>query len=97
PRAGLRSGHIPSSKNVPFPTLLTSDGTMKDPDTLRTVFEDAGVDLSKPAITTCGSGVTACILALAMERFGKTDYAVYDESWTEWGAFPTLPIATGEA
>ncbi|MDP2493557.1 3-mercaptopyruvate sulfurtransferase [Shimia thalassica] len=97
PRAGLRSGHIPSSKNVPFPTLLTSDGTMKDPDTLRTVFEDAGVDLSKPAITTCGSGVTACILALAMERFGKTDYAVYDGSWTEWGAFPTLPIATGEA
>ncbi|MEQ9694519.1 3-mercaptopyruvate sulfurtransferase [Shimia sp. SDUM112013] len=97
PRAGLRSGHIPGSKNVPFATLLTDNGTMKDPDALRAIFEEAGVDLSKPAITTCGSGVTACILALAMERFGKTDYAVYDGSWTEWGAFPTLPIATGEA
>ncbi|WP_127114711.1 3-mercaptopyruvate sulfurtransferase [Shimia sediminis] len=97
PRAGLRSGHIPNSKNVPFADLLNADGTMKAADACRAVFEAAGVDLSKPAITTCGSGVTACILALAMERFGKTDYAVYDGSWTEWGAFPTLPIATGEA
>ena len=97
PREGLRSGHIPGSKNVPFGQLLNEDGTMKAPEALRAEFEAAGVDLTKPAITSCGSGVTACILALAMERFGKTDYAVYDGSWTEWGAFPTLPIATGEA
>ncbi len=97
PRAGLRSGHIPKSKNVPFADLVGEDGTMKSADECRSIFEAAGVDLSKPAITTCGSGVTACILALAMERFGKSDFAVYDGSWTEWGAFPTLPIATGEA
>lgn len=97
PRAGLRSGHIPNSKNVPFPELMTDNGTLKSPEECRAVFEAAGVDLSKPAITSCGSGVTACILALAMERFGKSDYSVYDGSWTEWGAFPTLPIATGEA
>ncbi len=97
PREGMRSGHIPNSRNVPFSTLLNSDKTMKSPDELRAVFEAAGVDLSKPAITTCGSGVTAAVLCLAMERFGKTDYALYDGSWTEWGAFPTVPIATGEA
>jgi thiosulfate/3-mercaptopyruvate sulfurtransferase len=97
PRAGLRSGHIPGAKNVPFPTLLNPDQTMKSPDELRVVFESAGVDLSKPAITSCGSGVTACVLALALERAGKHDWAVYDGSWSEWGAFPTLPVATGEA
>lgn len=96
PREGLRAGHIPRSRNVPFKTLLTAAGTMKEPDQLRTIFEEAGVDLSKPAITTCGSGVTAAILCLAMERMGKTDYSLYDGSWAEWGAFPTLPIATGE-
>lgn len=97
PRPGLRGGHIPSSKNVPHQDLMNEDGTMKAPEALRAVFEAAGVDLSKPAITTCGSGVTACTLALAMARFGKTDWAVYDGSWTEWGAFPTLPVATGES
>ncbi|WP_270732414.1 3-mercaptopyruvate sulfurtransferase [Shimia sp. Alg240-R146] len=96
PREGLRSGHIPGSKNVPFGTLLTEDGTMKSPDDLRAVFEAAGVDVSKPAITTCGSGVTAAVLSLAMERFGKSDHSLYDGSWAEWGAFPTMPVATGE-
>ena len=96
PRAGLRGGHIPGSKNVPFTTLLNADGTMKSPDALRAVFAAAGVDLGKPAITSCGSGVTAAIISLALERIGKTDHSLYDGSWTEWGAFPTLPVATGD-
>ncbi|MDJ0823018.1 MAG: 3-mercaptopyruvate sulfurtransferase [Paracoccaceae bacterium] len=96
PREGLRAGHIPGSKNVHYRSLLNDDGTMKAPDDLRAVFEAAGVDLGKPAITTCGSGVTAAILSLAMERMGKEDHSLYDGSWTEWGAFPTLPVATGE-
>ncbi|MFT4962520.1 MAG: thiosulfate/3-mercaptopyruvate sulfurtransferase, partial [Paracoccaceae bacterium] len=77
--------------------LLNADKTMKDADALRAVFIAAGVDLSKPAITTCGSGVTAAVLSLAMERFGKSDHSLYDGSWSEWGAFPTLPIATGDS
>ena len=96
PRAGLRSGHIPGSKNVPYASLLNDDGTMKEPDGLRAVMAAAGVDLGKPAITTCGSGVTAAIINLALERIGKTDHALYDGSWTEWGAFPTLPVTTGD-
>ncbi len=96
PRAGLRAGHIPGSKNVHYATLL-DNGVMKSPEELRAVFEAADIDLSKPAITSCGSGVTAAILCLAMERFGKTDHSLYDGSWAEWGAFPTLPVATGEA
>lgn len=97
PRAGLRAGHIPGSRNVPFTDLLNDDKTMKTPDETRQVFEAAGVDLSSPVITSCGSGVTAAVLGLALERMGKTDWSLYDGSWSEWGAFDTLPIATGEA
>ncbi|MDA7428310.1 3-mercaptopyruvate sulfurtransferase [Primorskyibacter aestuariivivens] len=97
PREGLRAGHIPGSRNVPYATLFNDDGTMKTPEDCRAVFEAAGVDLSKPAITSCGSGVTAAILSLALERLGKTDHSLYDGSWTEWGQFPTVPVATGEA
>ena len=96
PRAGLRSGHIPGSKNVCYRDLLRSDNTMKDPDVLRQVFVDAGFDLAKPAITSCGSGVTAAILNLAMQRIGKTNHSLYDGSWSEWGMSPTLPVATGD-
>ena len=95
-RPGLRAGHIPGSKNVPYTTLLNDDGTMKAPDELRAVFEAAGVDLGKPAITSCGSGVTAAILNLALTVIGKDDHSLYDGSWSEWGQFPTLPVATGD-
>ena len=95
PRAGLRSGHIPGSQNVFYQDLLHKDGTMKPVAELREIFTAAGVDLKKPAITTCGSGVTAAVLSLALERMGKRDHALYDGSWSEWGAFSTLPVATG--
>ncbi|MEQ8900852.1 MAG: 3-mercaptopyruvate sulfurtransferase [Roseovarius sp.] len=97
PREGLRAGHIPGSRNVPYTSLLNEDMTMKDPDELRAILAAAGVDMAKPVITSCGSGVTAAVINLALERIGKTDHALYDGSWTEWGAFPTLPVATGEA
>ncbi|NIY98119.1 MAG: 3-mercaptopyruvate sulfurtransferase [Rhodobacteraceae bacterium] len=96
PRPGLRAGHIPGAKNVPYKTLQEADGTMKSPDALRATFEAAGVDLGKPVITSCGSGVTAAIINLALTRIGKDDHSLYDGSWTEWGQFPTLPVATGE-
>ena len=96
PRPGLRAGHIPGSKNVPYTSLLNDDGTMKSPETMRDIFVAAGVDLTKPAITSCGSGVTAAVFSLALEILGKTDHALYDGSWSEWGMFPTVPVATGE-
>ena len=97
PRPGLRAGHIPGSRNLPFARLFNADGTMKDEAAIRAEFETAGVDLSQPAITTCGSGVTAAILSLALERIGHRNHSLYDGSWTEWGSFPDLPIATGDA
>lgn len=96
PREGLRAGHIPGSRNVHYETLLNEDRTMKSPEDLRAVLDAAGANLSKPVITSCGSGVTAAIINLALQRIGKTDHALYDGSWTEWGAFPTVPVATGD-
>lgn len=93
PRPGLRPGHIPGSVNVPFGTLLNPDGTMKDTETLRMVFVDSGADLHKPVITTCGSGVSAAVLNLALERIGKRDHALYDGSWAEWGMYGDLRVA----
>ncbi|MEM1385973.1 MAG: 3-mercaptopyruvate sulfurtransferase [Pseudomonadota bacterium] len=96
PRAGLRSGHIPGSRNLHYQSLLNQDSTMKEPKALRTVFEASGADLSKPVISTCGSGVTAAIIDLALERIGHQNHAVYDGSWAEWGMYGDLKVATGE-
>ncbi len=94
PRPGLRSGRIPGSCNLPYAELLNSDGTLKPAGELKQVFENAGIDLRKPVATTCGSGVTASILALALAILGHRQTSVYDGSWSEWGADETLPIET---
>ena len=96
PREGLRKGHIPNSKNVFFKSLLHDDQTFKNKSELKQIFDSAGVDISKPVITSCGSGVTAAVLNLGLELIGKTDHSLYDGSWTEWGMSPTLPISTGD-
>ncbi len=95
PRPGVRQGRIPGSRNVPFGTLLNPDGTMKPAAGLRAAFAAGGVDLTKPAITSCGSGVTSAILNLALERIGHRNHALYDGSWAEWGAYDDLKVATG--
>ena len=95
PRQGLRSGHIPGSKCVYYKSLLNDDGTMRPAAELRDAFDAAGVDLSKPAITTCGSGVTAAIVSLALERVGHRNHALYDGSWAEWGMYGDLKVETG--
>ena len=97
PRPGLRAGHIPGARSVPHSTLLNADGTMKPAADLRDIFTAAGVDLTKPAITTCGSGVTAAVLSLALERIGHRNHSLYDGSWAEWGMFDDLPVETGPA
>ncbi len=94
-RPGIRAGHIPGSANLPFNELLAADQTMLPPDLLRARLTAAGVDGSRPVVTSCGSGVTACILTLAMTRAGLPAGAVYDGSWTEWGGRTDTPVETG--
>ena len=96
PRPGLRQGHIPGSKNVPSGSIVNADGTLKSKAELEKIFAAAGIDPSEPVVTTCGSGVTASMLALSLAVLGQTNAAVYDGSWAEWGKDEGLPIATGK-
>jgi len=96
PRPGCRAGHIPGSLNAPYDLLLDPDTkTVLPADRLKAVFQGSGVDPSRPVVTTCGSGVTACMLALGLHLTGRRDVAVYDGSWAEWGTADDTPIETG--
>ena len=95
PRAGMRGGHIPGSLNLPYTELLDpASRTFRDRDALRAAFEAAGLDLGKPVATTCGSGITAAVLALGLYELGRGDAAVYDGSWSEWGSREDTPVET---
>ena len=95
PRPGLRAGHIPGAKSVHYRRLLNDDGTLRPVPELKAIFESSGVDLRKPVITSCGSGVTAAILSLALERTGHRNHSLYDGSWAEWGMYGDLRVETG--
>jgi len=94
PREGLRAGHIPGSVNLPYNSLLNSDQTFKSAKQIEAAFNDAGVNSQEPIVTSCGSGVTACILALGLAQLGQHQTPVFDGSWTEWGSTESFPIAT---
>ena len=95
PRPGLKSGHIPGSRSLPYARLLTPDGRLKPREELDAAFRQAGIDLSRPIVTSCGSGVSAAILSLALAELGHRRTALYDGSWAEWGGRDDTPIATG--
>lgn len=98
PWPGRRSGHIPGSRNVPYAELFDAEtGAMKSPEALRQAFVNAGIDLTRPIVTTCGSGVSALVLTLALYRLGVRGTALYDGSWAEWGLPDGPPVATGPA
>jgi thiosulfate/3-mercaptopyruvate sulfurtransferase len=97
PRAGLRGGHIPGSRSLPYTALVAPDGTLLPPDALRRRLLDAGVDPTRPIVATCGSGTSACTLIHALHLLGHDQAALYDGSWTEWGGRDDTPIATGPA
>lgn len=96
PRAGLRSGHMPGARNVPSSTL-SENGELLPLDRLKATLEAAGLDLSKPVVTSCGSGVTAAVITLALQSLGHGDNRLYDGSWTEWGGMSDTPVVTGKA
>ncbi|KAK4753107.1 hypothetical protein SAY87_021905 [Trapa incisa] len=94
PRKGIRSGHVPGSKCIPFGNMLDDSQTLLPAEELKKRFDQEGISSERPVVASCGTGVTACILALGLYRLGKNDVAVYDGSWTEWGANPDTPIDT---
>ena len=97
-RAGSGSqGHIPGARNLHFTRLFREDGTYRSPEAIRSEFEEAGIDLEKPIVTTCNSGMTAAVLLFGLALIGKLDAALYDGSWLEWGADPDTPKQSGEA
>jgi thiosulfate/3-mercaptopyruvate sulfurtransferase len=96
-RADLASGHMPGAINLPYGKLFNADGTWKQGEDLRAAFDAARVDLDRPLIATCGSGVTACSILFGATLLGKKDVALYDGSWSDWGADPATPKATGPA
>ncbi len=95
-RPGLASGHIPGSANIPYSSVFNPDGTWKHPTSLRLAFEDEGVEVERPVIATCGSGISAAVIVFALHLLGHPA-ALYDGSWVEWGAHPDTPKATGAA
>lgn len=98
PRPGLRGGHIPGARNLPFMTLLDpASKRMLTGEALRACYSQAGIDLTRPIAASCGSGVTAAVLVLGLHRLGITDAGLYDGSWSEWGGRADLPVATGKA
>jgi thiosulfate/3-mercaptopyruvate sulfurtransferase len=97
PRPGLRGGHLPGSRNLPYADLVGSDGTILPEAQLRSRFAAAGIDLSQPIVATCGSGTSACALVLALNHLGHRQTAVYDGAWTEWGGRADTPVETGPA
>ena len=97
PRPGLRGGHIPGSRNLPYDTLVQADGTLLSPEALRHRIEAAGVDPARPIVATCGSGVSACTLIHALHLLGHDQVALYDGAWAEWGGHEDAPVERGLA